>query len=104
MADAACPGEVVERFPDEGMPFLGRAVVFSSKDITGIKRNNLLESKMKTQVMENIFLSKDRDSWQEVVVVSKQHTRVRIYLQELRNEATRQGLDLQEESVQQRSM
>lgn len=35
---------VVERFADEREPFLSRSVVFGSKDVTSVKRDNLLES------------------------------------------------------------
>lgn len=44
MREAACPGEVVECFSDEGVPFLGGTVVFSSENVTSVKRNNLLEA------------------------------------------------------------
>lgn len=53
---------------------------------------------MKTKTILRTVLEERED------VVVTNYTQVRIYLQELRSEATRQGLDLQEESVQQRSM
>ena len=43
-AGSAGAWSVVECFADKREPFLSRSIVFGSKDVASIKRNNLLES------------------------------------------------------------
>ncbi|AAF79725.1 T25N20.13 [Arabidopsis thaliana] len=45
-AGSASSWSVIKRFSDKREPFLSRSIVFSSKDISSIKRNNLLESEL----------------------------------------------------------